>query len=115
LQNATSKKGRGGTRKLPLAFTEHGALMAANVLKSSRAVTMSVYVVRAFIRLRETLALHKTLAHKLEELERKVTSHDSDIQAIVEAIRQLMMPPEYPKKEIGFRIKETRVQYKTHR
>jgi hypothetical protein len=95
LQNATSKKGRGGARKLPLAFTEHGALMAANVLKSSRAVTMSVYVVRAFIRLRETLALHKTLEHKLEELERKVASHDLDIQAIIEAIHQLIYPVRY--------------------
>ena len=113
LQNATSKKSRGGTRKLPLAFTEHGALMAANVLKSSRAVTMSVYVVRAFIRLRETLALHKKLAHKLEELEKKLTSHDSDIQAIVHALRQLMIPPEQPKKEIGFRVKETAAKYKT--
>jgi hypothetical protein len=95
LQNATSNRGHGGTRKLPLAFTEHGALMAANVLKSSRAVTMSVYVVRAFIRLRETFALHKTLAHKLEDLERKVASHDSDIQAIFEAIHQLIYPVRY--------------------
>ncbi len=115
LQNATSKKGRGGTRKLPLAFTEHGALMAANVLKSSRAITMSVYVVRAFVRLCDTLSLHKTLAHKLEELERKVASHDSEIQTIIDAIHRLMAQPEKPKHEIGFRVKETKVQYKAHR
>jgi ORF6N domain-containing protein len=70
-QIAISKHGRGGRRKSPTAFTEHGALMAASVLNSDRAVQVSVYVVRAFIRLRETLAAHKVLAKKLEELERK--------------------------------------------
>ena len=69
--------------------------MAANVLKNSCAVTMSVNVGRAFIRLRETLALHKTLAQKLAELERKVQSHDTELQAIVHAIRQLIYPVRY--------------------
>ena len=99
-------------RFLPFVFTEHGALMASNVLKSSRALSMSIYVVRAFIRLREVLALNKDLAQKLSELERKVQSHDTELQAIVHAIRQLMEPPEKPKREIGFRIKETQAQYK---
>ena len=72
-QIAISKKGRGGRRKLPYAFTEHGAVMAANVLNSERAVAMSVYVVRAFVKLREVLASTAELAKKLDTLERKLT------------------------------------------
>jgi len=92
-------------------FTEHGALMASNVLKSSRALSMSIYVVRAFIRLREILTRNKDLAQKLSELERNVQSHDTELQTIVHAIRQLMEPPEKPKREIGFRVKETSAKY----
>ncbi len=102
-------------RFLPYVFTEHGALMAANILKSPRAIAMSVYVVRAFVRLRETLVLHKDLANKLAELERKIQSHDGEIQAIIQALRQLMTPPEKPKRQIGFRVKDTKSQYKTKR
>jgi hypothetical protein len=98
-------------RFLPFVFTEHGALMASNVLKSSRALSMSIYVVRAFVRLRDTLALHKDLAQKLAELERKVQSHDEELQAIVHALQQLMEPPEKPKREIGFRVKEPTTKY----
>lgn len=111
LQNATSKKVRGGRRKHPFAFTEHGAIMAANVLKSERAVRMSVYVVRAFVRLRETFATHKELAQKFAELERKVGRHDGDIQMIVKAIRRLMTPPKKPKREMGFIMEEPRAPY----
>ncbi len=75
LQIATSKKGRGGRRKLPYAFTEHGAVMAANVLNSERAIAMSVYVVRAFIRLREVFATSSELAKKLEEHLSLITYH----------------------------------------
>src|SRR2546422_9959937 len=74
LQIATSKKRRGGRRKLPYAFTEHGAVMAANVLNSERSVAMSVFVVRAFVKLREVLSSNAELAKKLEELERKLTA-----------------------------------------
>jgi hypothetical protein len=98
-------------RFLPFVFTEHGAMMASNVLKSSRALSMSIYVIRAFIRLRETLALHKDLAQKLSELEQKVQLHDSELQAIVHALRQLMEPSDKPKREIGFRVKETSAKY----
>ena len=104
-QFATSKKGRGGRRHFPHAFTEHGAIMAANVLNSRRAIQMSVVVVRAFVRLRGFLAAHKELAVKLKELEGKVASHDEAIRSLVTAIRQLMEPPE-PEPErrpIGFR------------
>ena len=103
LQIATSK-GRGGRRKLPLAFTEHGAIMAANVLNSHRAIEASVYVVRAFVKLRETLASHKVLAGKLTELERRLDTHDVAIQDILAAIRRLMTPPPTRRREaIGFR------------
>lgn len=104
LQNATSNKNRGGRRKPAYAFTEHGALMAANVLKSRRAVRMSVYVVRAFVNLREMLATHKELAQKLVELERKTGEHDRDIRTIVQAIRRLMAPPKKHRRQIGFRV-----------
>ena len=93
----------GGRRKLPYAFTEHGAIMAASVLNSPRAVETSVHVVRAFIRLREMISGHKELAQKLNRLERKVGAHDKAIAEIINAIRELMTPPEPPKKRsIGF-------------
>jgi ORF6N domain len=96
LQFATSKRGRGGARKLPYAFTEHGAVMAANVLNSERAVAMSVYVVRAFVKLREVLAGTEELAKKLDDLERKLTGRlDTHEKAIIELfarIRKLLQP-----------------------
>jgi ORF6N domain len=101
-QIATSNRGRGGRRYRPYAFTEHGAIMAAGVLNSHRAVEVSVYVVRAFVKLREMLRTHKELARKLAELEKRIEGHDEDIMALVEAIRQLMEPPEKPSKRIGF-------------
>lgn len=97
-QIATSNAGRGGRRKLPYAFTEHGAIMAASVLSSPRAVEVSLYVVRAFVRLRELLSSNKELAKKLDELERKLSSHDRTIVQLVNAIRDLMAPPE-PKRK----------------
>ena len=106
-QFATSRAGRGGRRKLPLVFTEHGAIMAAAVLNSARAIEVSVYVVRAFVKLRELLAAHKELAKRLDELEarieKKLATHDQAIVGILEAIRELMRPPESTKKRpIGF-------------
>jgi len=111
---ATSKPGRGGRRKLPLAFTEHGAIMAAAVLNSPRAVEVSIYVVRAFVHLREALASNKVLAAKLDALEQKTEllslQHDTfagntraQLKQVFDALRQLMAPPEPPKKRpIGF-------------
>ncbi len=96
----------GGRRKLPLAFTEHGAIMAATVLNSPRAVEVSVFVVRAFVQLREVLASNKELAHRLDDLERnieqKLQSHDQAIAGLITTIRQLMSPPVTPKRPIGF-------------
>jgi hypothetical protein len=90
-------------RASPWVFTEHGALMAANVLRSKRAVQMSVHVVRAFVRLREMVAANKELSKKLDELERRVSHHDEAITSIVKAIRELATPPESkPGRRIGF-------------
>jgi hypothetical protein len=105
-QTVTLKTGRGQHRKyLPYAFTEHGALMAASVLNTPRAVQMSVFVVRAFIRLRDLSAGNKELAAKLAEHEKKLITHDRQIVHIVEAIKQLTAPPPVKKKRaIGFRL-----------
>lgn len=110
LQFATSKKGRGGHRKLPYVFTEHGAVMAANVLNSERAVAMSVYVVRAFVKLREVLASTSELAKKLDILERKLTGrldvHEKAIIELFAQMRKLLKPsppqPEPKRSRIGF-------------
>ncbi|EQD24485.1 MAG: hypothetical protein D084_Lepto4C00430G0011 [Leptospirillum sp. Group IV 'UBA BS'] len=101
-QIATSNTGRGGRRYLPFVFTEHGAIMAATVLNSPLAVEMSVFVVRAFVKLREMLSTHKEVARKIEELERKLADHDEAIIGLFEAIRQLMGPPLENRKQIGF-------------
>jgi hypothetical protein len=92
----------GGTRKLPRAFTEQGVAMLSSVLKSKRAIYVNIAIMRAFVKLRQILATHKELAHKLSELERKIEKHDAEIQAIFEAIRQLMKPPSSQSKKIGF-------------
>lgn len=103
-QIATSKEKRGGRRYLPYAFTEHGAIMAATVLNSERAVQMSVFVVRAFVRLREMLATNRRLAGKIDELEDRLDTHDSTIQDLIEAIRELMIPEEPSRIRIGFQL-----------
>ena len=108
LQIATSKKGRGGRQKLPLVFTEHGVIMAANMLNSKRAVRMSVFVVRAFVKLREIALDYKELAAKITELERKVGTHDQAIASTIAVIRQLMSSPARERKQIGFRAKPTK-------
>ncbi len=96
---------RGGRRWMPYAFTEHGAVMAASVLNSPKAVEMSVEVVRTFVRLRGFLASHHHLAAKLDELERKIATHDTHIVALFDAVRSLMATPERPKRRIGFQVK----------
>lgn len=101
-QFATSSRKHGGRRYSPYAFTEHGTVMAASVLNSPRAIEMSIYVVRAFVKLREMLGTHKELAQKLAELERRIEGHDEDITSVFEAIRRLMEPPDAPRKRIGF-------------
>jgi len=96
----------GGRRKLPLAFTEHGAIQAANVLNSPRAIAMGIYVVRAFVQLREVLASNKDLARKLAALERSLVALDlktrRQFKEVYEAIRALMNPPPPKRRSIGF-------------
>jgi phage regulator Rha-like protein len=101
-QIVTSSDGHGGRRYLPYAFTEHGAVMAATVLNSERAIQMSIFVVRAFIRMREALATNRQIVVKLAELERRIENHDGNIQELVEAIRELMAPVPPNRPSIGF-------------
>jgi hypothetical protein len=101
-QIVISNEGRGGRRYLPYVFTEHGALMLANVLNSERAAQTSVQVVRVFVRLRQMLSSNAELARKLESLEKK---YDAQFKVVFDAIRQLMSPPAKPKREIGFHVK----------
>jgi hypothetical protein len=101
-QSVILKRGQ-NVKYLPYVFTEHGAIMAANVLNSPHAINMSVFVVRAFVRLRHTIITHKELAAKLSELERKVVSHDGHIKSLFDAIRQLMEPPPSKSRRIGFK------------
>jgi hypothetical protein len=108
LANCKHLSGLRFSQALPLAFTEHGAIMAASVLNTQRAVEASIFVVRAFVKIREVLVAHKELALKLAELEFRVKGHDEQILAIVEAIRQLMAPSDTPGERIGFRVKERR-------
>lgn len=108
MQEVTAGLGHGGRRSAPFAFTEHGAIMAATVLNSPRAVEMSVFVVRAFVRLREVLATHRELAAKLAQLEHKLDGHDQAISDILSAIKQLMRPVAPVRRRIGFEPKDTR-------
>ena len=104
-QFVTLKNGRGQHRKyLPLAFTEHGAIMAAAILNSQRATEVSVHVVRAFIELRNLVVGNKDLASKLKRLERKVDSHDQAITGLIDSMRQILAPPDPKKRSIGFVI-----------
>ena len=98
----------GGTRKLPRAFTEQGVAMLSSVLRSKRALSVNIEIMRAFVRLRQMLATNANLERRLNELERK---YDSQFKVVFEAIRQLMAPPAAPQKKIGFQIKEKRAAY----
>jgi hypothetical protein len=107
----------GGRRKLPWVFTEHGAIMLAAILNSARAVEMSVFVVRAFVQMREVLLGNKQLAAKLADLEKRLGGHDAVIADLISAIRQLLDAPadEKSKREIGFHMRETSPPYRISR
>ncbi len=112
-QNAISRS-HGGRRSLPVAFTEHGAIMLASVLNSDVAVQASVRVVRAFVKLREMVAANAQLAVKLEELERRLDSHDEAIVDLFAALKRLVEPLAPPKRrEIGFHVRERSGRYRT--
>ena len=117
LQFATSslKGGHGGRRYAPLAFTEHGAIMASMVLNSQRATQLSIYVVQAFVELRSMLATNRELSQKLHALERKVSKHDDSIGELIEAMQRLLATPEVHKRPIGFVIPEDKSKPKAEK
>lgn len=102
-QIVTSKKGRGGPRYLPLVFTEHGAVMLSSILRTSVAVDASIAIARAFVRFREFLATHAMVAKRLARFENRLDRQDAKIKTLLDAIEQLMAPPEERPREIGFR------------
>jgi hypothetical protein len=108
------KPGRGQHRKYPpFAFTEHGALMAATVLNSPRAVAMSLYIIRAFVKMREDIAANATILKRLAEIDKTLLHHDGALREIFQKLRPLLEPPPVPPKpEIGFHIKEDAVPYR---
>jgi len=103
-QNVISSATHGGRRYLPNAFTEHGAIMAATVLNSKRAVEMSIFVVRAFVQMRQAVAKNQHIVSKLAELEARLDSHDAEIQDLVEAIRELVTPLPANNRPMGFEL-----------
>ncbi len=106
-QIAISKPGHGGRRKLPYAFTEHGALQAANLLKSERAVAMSVYVIRAFVQMREQIAANAAILKRLAEIDKTLLEHNDALRVIWRELQPLLSPPpDPPKPKIGFHKQE---------
>ena len=102
-QNAISSSGHGGVRKLPWVFTEHGAIMAATILNSPKAVQMSVFVVRAFVRMRQALLSRVEMEKRLDQIEKILLVHDDAVRDLYEKIRPLLLPPpDLPQKRIGF-------------
>jgi ORF6N domain len=110
----SSRKHR-GKRYRHYAFTEQGIAMLSSVLKSERAVKVNIAIMRAFVKLRQMLETNRELAQKFAELEKRVDKHDEEIAAILEAIRQLMAPPEKPRREIGFHVREKTARYGTRK
>jgi len=106
-----SPRGEEGGDIWPYVFTEQGVAMLSSVLRSKRAIQVNIAIMRAFVRLRQFLATHKELAEKLTDLERKIGTHDEQIQAIFEAIWQLIAPPEKKRRKIGFLVKEKAARY----
>ena len=100
-----------GKRYRPYAFTEQGVAMLSSVLNSERAIKVNIAIMRAFVKLRQILETNRELAKKFSELERRVGKHDEEIDAILEAIRQLMAPPDRPRREIGFHVREKAPRY----
>jgi hypothetical protein len=107
----SSRKHRGQVYR-PYAFTEQGVAMLSSVLKSDRAVKVNIAIMRASVKLRETLETNRELARKFAELEQRVGKHDDEIAAIIDAIRQLMAPPEKPRRQIGFHAREKAPRYR---
>jgi hypothetical protein len=112
-QIVTLKRGQ-NLKYLPHAFTEHGAIMAAMVLNSPQAVTMSVYVVRAFMQMREQLAANAAILKRLAEIDKTLLAHDQSLRVIWQKLQPLLLPPaDPPKRAIGFHVRERRAKYHT--
>jgi ORF6N domain len=114
-QFVTSSRKYRGTKYRPYAFTEQGVAMLSSVLKSERAVRVNIAIMRAFVKLRGMLETNRELARKFAELEMRVDKHDAEIGSILEAIRQLMAPPEKPRREIGFHVREDAARYRARK
>lgn len=115
-QIVISKPGRGGRRYRPYAFSEHGALMAATVLSSPQAVKMSLFIIRAFVKMREQQAANAAILKRLAEIDRTLFTHDATLRDIYRKLRPLLEPPpEPPRKEIGFHVKEDALPYRVKR
>jgi phage regulator Rha-like protein len=115
-QTVISKAGRGGRRYLPYAFTEHGALMAATVLNSAQAVKMSLFIIRAFVKMRQNLAANAAILNRLAEIDKTLFTHDAALRDIYQKLRPLLEPPPTPPKpEIGFHVKEEAAPYRIKR
>ncbi|HEY6503022.1 MAG TPA: ORF6N domain-containing protein [Chitinophagaceae bacterium] len=99
-----SRKHLGGY--LPYAFTEHGVLMLANVLRSERAIQVSIRIIEIFVKIREMLLTHKDILLQLEKIEKKLTGHDEDLQLIFKYLKQLLNPPQPSRPKIGFKRKD---------
>jgi len=113
-QFVTSSPKHRGAKYQPYAFTEEGVAMLSSILNSERAVKVNIEIMRASVRLRQALDTNRELAKKFAEPERRVGKHDEEIAAILEAIRQLMAPPEKPRREIGFHVRETPSRYRAN-
>ena len=115
-QFATGSQKHRDPRHLPLAFTEHGALMAANILNSPRAVAMSVYVIRAFVKMREDILANAAILKRLAEIDKTLLLHDGALREVLQKLRPLLEPPPAPPTpEIGFHVKEDSVPYRAKR
>jgi ORF6N domain len=107
MSQIVTSSSHGGRRKLPWAFTEHGAIMAATILNSERAVAMSVYIVRVFVKMRHELLANATLEARLQKIEKTLLSHDSALRDVIQKLRPLLLPPpDPPKPRIGFHREE---------
>jgi len=113
-QFGTLKRGQ-HFKYLPQVFTQEGVAMLSSVLRSPRAIQVNIAIMRVFVRLRETLALHRELAQKLAELEHKIEGHDASIRTLFDAIRKLAAPAAKPLREIGFHVKEASAHYRVRR
>ena len=113
-QFGTLKRGQ-NIKYLPQVFTQEGVAMLSSVLRGPRAIQVNIAIMRVFVRLRESLALHKELARKLAELERKIEGHDVGIRTLFDAIRELAAPPIQSRRAIGFGVKEARAPYRVKR